>query len=130
MNSVMRFDCVFYYVLDLERAINFYVGTLGLQLSSRDVVARFDVGGVQMELVPTNDALLVGGNGNARLALDVDDIRTVVADLRAKGVSVTEVRQVENGFVATLTDPDGNEVVLWQYAQKQPQTADGNTAYS
>ena len=71
-----------------------------------------------MELVPTTDKLLVGGNGNARLTLAVDDIHTITAGLQVEGVSVSQVRQVENGYVATLTDPDGNEIVLWQYATR------------
>jgi hypothetical protein len=36
--SAFRFDCVFYYVSDLDRAIRFYTTVLGFELSSRDVV--------------------------------------------------------------------------------------------
>ena len=41
-----HFDCVFYYVTDMNRAISFYSDILGLKLTSRDVVARFDIDGV------------------------------------------------------------------------------------
>jgi predicted enzyme related to lactoylglutathione lyase len=118
MDAVLRFDCIFYYVLDLDRAISFYAGTLGLSLTSRDVVARFNIDGVLMELVPTTDRLQVGGNGNARLTLAVDDIKTVAALLEEEGVWVSQVRQVENGQMGTIADPDGNEIVLWQYANR------------
>lgn len=116
MKRMFRFDCVFYYVRDLDRAVSFYSDILGFTLRSRDVVARFDVDGVLIELVPTTGDSRVGGNGNARLALAVDDIQSAATRLQARGVSVSEVRQVQNGFLASLSDPDGNELVLWQYA--------------
>jgi catechol 2,3-dioxygenase-like lactoylglutathione lyase family enzyme len=118
MDGKLRFDCLFYYVLDLDRAISFYAGTLGLRLSSRDVVARFNIDGVLMELVPTTDRLQVGGNGNARLTLAVDDIKAVAGLLEEEEVRVSQVDRVENGYKATLADPDGNEIVLWEYANR------------
>jgi catechol 2,3-dioxygenase-like lactoylglutathione lyase family enzyme len=114
--NALRFDCVFYYVSDLDRAIEFYGTALGLRLTSRDVVARFDVDGVLFELVPTADPGVLSGRGNARLTLAVDDLLTAVAYLRGRGVIVSDVRTVSNGSMASLADPDGNEIVLWQYA--------------
>jgi predicted enzyme related to lactoylglutathione lyase len=111
-----RFDSVFYYVSDLERAIAFYRSALGFQLSSRDAVARFLVDGVLVELVPTSDPQLLSGRGNARLAVAVDDLDAAIQGLRTKGLVVSEARLVSNGRLASLKDPDGNEVVLWQYA--------------
>lgn len=116
--STFRFDCVFYYVGDLDRAIRFYTTVLGFRLSSRDAVARFDVDGVLFELVPTDDVGLLSGRGNARLTLAVDDIDDAAAELRAGGVPVSDVRQVANGRLASLTDPDGNEIILWQAAHE------------
>jgi predicted enzyme related to lactoylglutathione lyase len=83
----LRFDCVFYYV-----------------------------DGVLLELVPTDDPTLLSGRGNARLTLGVDDIEVAAEDLRHRGATVSCVRQVPNGRRASLTDPDANEIVLWQYA--------------
>jgi predicted enzyme related to lactoylglutathione lyase len=112
-----HFDCVFYYVSDLDRAIAFYTDALGFRLSSRDAVARFLVDGVLVELVPTTDPQLLSGRGNARLAVAVEHLDAAIQAFRAKGLAVSEARQVSNGRLASLTDPDGNEVVLWQYAQ-------------
>jgi predicted enzyme related to lactoylglutathione lyase len=111
-----RFDCVFYYVSDLDRAIAFFTSALGFQLSSRDAVARFLVDGVLVELVPTSDPELLSGRGNARLAVAVEHIDAAIQELRANGVAVSEPKQASNGQLASLQDPDGNEVVLWQYA--------------
>ena len=115
MNQVYRFDCVFYYVADLDRSIDFYTNVLGLHLASRDAVARFHIDGVLFELVPTDDASLFSGKGNARLTLGVEDIFAASSKLQAQHVAVSEVRTVSNGRLASFTDPDGNEIILWQY---------------
>jgi len=114
--ETFRFDCVFYHVTDLDRAIGFYTSVLGFRLASRDAVARFFVDGVLFELVPATDPDVLSGRGNARLTLAVKRIEAAVEELRAKGVAVSEIRAVSNGRLASLKDPDGNELVLWQYA--------------
>jgi catechol 2,3-dioxygenase-like lactoylglutathione lyase family enzyme len=113
--SRFHFDCVFYYASDLERAISFYSDVLGLTVSSRDVVARFDIDGVLFELVPSRDERKVGGDGNARLCLKVDDIIEAVEYLKTKGTHAGDIQKVENGKLASFKDPDGNEICLWQY---------------
>jgi catechol 2,3-dioxygenase-like lactoylglutathione lyase family enzyme len=113
-----NFDCVFYYVSDLDRAVRFYQDVLGLRLTSRDFVARFDADGVLFELVPLSESRKLEGTGNARLCFAVDDIRAALADLRSKGVPTSDVQPKEGGLLATFADPDGNELCLWQYASK------------
>jgi catechol 2,3-dioxygenase-like lactoylglutathione lyase family enzyme len=114
MSSAFRFDCVFYYVSDLDRAIRFYTDVLGLELVSRDAVARLRVDGVRVELIPTADRALLSGRGNARLTLAVEQVDQATADLAARGVPVSELHEVANGRFASCTDPDGNDIVLWQ----------------
>ncbi len=111
-----HFDCVFYNVSDLDRAVHFYQDVLGLRLTSRDFVARFDLDGVLVELVPGSQKH-PAGNANARLTLRVDDIETAVAELRAQGVAVGAPQPKANGVLATIRDPDENEICLWQYSQ-------------
>ncbi len=57
-----------------------------------------------------------GRYDNARLTLAVTQIEAAVQDLHEKGVAISEVRAVSNGRLASLKDPDGNELLLWQYA--------------
>ena len=111
-----RFDAVFYYVSDLDRAVRFYRDVLGFKLHSQDYVARFYVGDVLFELVPTLDGGKLQGNGNARLCLQVDDIQTAISELRAKRVPAQDAETKGNGILSCFRDPDGNEVCLWQYA--------------
>ena len=100
---------------DLEQAVHFYQNKLGLQLLSRDVVARFKIDGVLFELVPTIDNMKLSGHGNARLCLEVKNIHEAVAELRDRGVPSSEIEEVQNGRFAVTKDPDGNQIVLWQY---------------
>lgn len=137
MSSLFRFDCVFYYVSDLDRAIEFYSRVLGLHLTSRDAVARFRIDGVLFELVPARDAADLDGRGNARLCLAVDDIQAAAAELEARGVTVSEVRFVSNGALASFEDPDGNEITVWQDARPPssgpgapPSTSEASTRIS
>ena len=110
-----HFGCVFYYVSDLGRAISFYSDVLGFRLTSRDVVARFDVDGVLFELVPSRDKKDLRSGGNARLCLKVDNITQAVEYLNKKRTRVSEIQEVENGKLASVEDRDGNEICLWQY---------------
>ena len=110
-----QFDCVFYYVKDMERSISFYTDVLELKLVSQDIVARFDICGVLFELVPAPSGKKLQGGGNARLCLKVEDIQKALHDLTEKGIRTHQVQEVENGLLASFEDPDGNEIFLWQY---------------
>ena len=110
-----HFDCVFYYVSDMERAISFYSDVLGLRLTSRDVVARFDIDGVLLELVPSRDKRKLKGGSNARLCLKVEDISQAVEYLKTNGIHAGEIQKAENGKLTSFADPDENEICLWQY---------------
>jgi len=109
-----KFDAVFYYVNDLEKSIAFYQEKLGFPLVSRDYVARFNVNGVLFELVPHSSGTVVAASGNARLSLGTDDIHQAVRQLRARGVTTSEVKEETGGLLAFFHDPDGNELCLWQ----------------
>jgi catechol 2,3-dioxygenase-like lactoylglutathione lyase family enzyme len=110
-----RFDAIFYYVSNLERAIHFYTDILGFRLSSHDAVARFDLDGVLFELVPTQDRNKLSGQGNARVCLQVEDVQQVLGELRIKGVPTSQAEDKQNGVLGSFRDPDGNELCLWQY---------------
>jgi catechol 2,3-dioxygenase-like lactoylglutathione lyase family enzyme len=111
----LRFDAVYYHVINMERSIAFYRGIPGFRLTSRDYVTRFDLDGVLFELVPNPPGNALPGTGNARLSLGVDDIRQATRDLQAKGVATTPVKEEPGGMLSYFQDPDGNELCLWQY---------------
>ncbi|MGO9863544.1 MAG: VOC family protein [Terriglobales bacterium] len=110
-----NFDCVAYYVSDMERAIRFYRDVLGFRFVSRDDVARFDIDGVLFELVPAPDESALLGGGNARLCLRVADVEQALNALQAKGVRTRQAQRKATGVLGCVEDPDGNEICLWQY---------------
>ncbi|HZQ71053.1 MAG TPA: VOC family protein [Terriglobales bacterium] len=111
----VRFDAVYYHVTDMERSIRFYCDILGMQLVSRDYVARFDLNGVLFELVPSPAGIALTGTGNARLSLCAANIHEASEALQARGVATTPITKEDGGLLSFFHDPDGNELCLWQY---------------
>lgn len=101
----------------------FYVDTLGLTPSAdRALRTAFDwrSGDLRMRLILMPHSEL---DGPARdpyrtmLNFQVDDIDTVAARLRAQGIAFLREPSPESwGRVATVADPDGNLVQLFQPA--------------
>jgi catechol 2,3-dioxygenase-like lactoylglutathione lyase family enzyme len=115
----LSFDAVFYYVTDMEASVAFYRDTLGLPLVSRDFVARFDLDGVLVELVPLPPGTVVPGNGNARLCFSVSDMDDTLDQLHRRGIRTSGIQEKRDGRLASFRDPDGNELCLWQYANAE-----------
>ncbi|MGA9645355.1 MAG: VOC family protein [Terriglobales bacterium] len=111
----LSFDSVFCYVTDMEASIAFYRDVLGLPLASHDYVARFDLDGVLIELVPAPPGAVVAGKGNARLCFCVADLKETLEQLHARGLKTSEIEHKKGGGLAFFCDPDGNELCLWQY---------------
>jgi catechol 2,3-dioxygenase-like lactoylglutathione lyase family enzyme len=110
---------------DLDRAREFYQGTLGLTLVDQNPFACvFDVGGTMLRVTAVAQ---VATPGYTILGWRVDDIDGTVAGLRARGVTFTRYEQMgqddnsiwmaPNGDrIAWFTDPDGNTLSLTEFA--------------
>lgn len=121
-----HFDCVFYYVSDIERSIRFYRDVLGFKLVSQDVVARFDIDGVLFEIVPSAAKIEPPCGGNARLCLQVDSLENSLRELKAKKVRTGHAEDKGTGVLGSFEDPDGNEICLWQYLQHKSSAAESH----
>ncbi|HEX7131282.1 MAG TPA: VOC family protein [Iamia sp.] len=102
-------------VTDPVVARDFYVDVLGLvERPDRPDFgfggAWLDAGGQQVHLIEAAPPPAVGQH----FALQVADIDAAVAELRERGVEVSDPRAVGTGRQAFLTDPDGNGVELNQ----------------
>ncbi len=115
----LAFDAVFYYVADIHASIAFYRDTLGLPMVSYDHVARFDLDGVLIELVPLPPGTVVPGSGNARLCFSVADLQETVEQMHARGIATSKIKEKKDGRLAYFRDPDGNELCLWEYAKAE-----------
>jgi predicted enzyme related to lactoylglutathione lyase len=103
-----------------ERSRAFYVDTLGLR---PDDNARFEfwVGDTCFGIwEPEQMGMSFAPQKNAHPALHVDDIEAARAELEAKGVEFAgETFDTGVCYMAMLTDPDGNDLMLHQrYKQR------------
>ena len=105
-------------VTDLDRARAFYEGVLGLNVFSEDMgVLTFATGGTHLVVYPSDEA---GSNRANAVVWGVgDEIETIVADLRGKGVHFERydmdgvqfaegVHRAGDFRMAWFKDPDGN----------------------
>jgi catechol 2,3-dioxygenase-like lactoylglutathione lyase family enzyme len=100
-------------VSDVPVALDFYVDVLGL--SQRDDRPDFsfdgawlDAGGQQVHLI---EAAVPADHGQ-HFALHVEGLDAIVAELRARGVDVSDPKPVGTGRQSFLYDPAGNRVEL------------------
>ena len=122
MNLLMSTPVAFVSVTDRERALSFYLETLGLKLRSTDENGDFiDLGNalLRMTCVDNHQA-----HGHPVLGWNVDDLASTVRDLRGRGVEFTTFEgagQDELGIwsspdgstqVAFFSDPDGNVLTV------------------
>ena len=103
---------------DLERLLGFYRDTLGLEPHSvRPHFVSFKWGDVRLGIGTHSE---VSGQTTepyrVMVNLGVNDIREAYDSLMAKGVEFSRAPEKEHwgGWVATLSDPDGNTIQLMQ----------------
>ena len=100
---------------DVDAALAFYVGTLGLtERADRPDFgfggAWLDAGGQQVHLIQAPPPVDAGQH----FAVLVADIAAAVAELRSAGLEVSDPSPVATNLQAFLHDPAGNTVELQQ----------------
>ncbi|MFE3936640.1 VOC family protein [Streptomyces goshikiensis] len=121
----IKLELVAVPVSDVDRAKAFYE-RVGFH-ADHDVTMSEEIRFVQ--LTPPGSACSIAlGKGLTRMApgsLDnmqvvVEDIEEAHADLRARGIEVTEIMDMPWGSFVYFSDPDGNG---WAVQQTKPRTA-------
>ncbi len=121
---------VCYRVSSLDQSIAFYCETLGLKKAfdfTNDHGERFGayirVGNRTFIELFTGDPKPADGQSYAHLCLEVDDMEATVAELKANGADVGEIKLGrDESYQAWLTDPDGNRIELHAYTPNSWQT--------
>jgi catechol 2,3-dioxygenase-like lactoylglutathione lyase family enzyme len=106
---------------DPAAALEFYTSVLGLtERGDRPNFsfdgAWLDAGGQQVHLIAGE----VPPNCGQHFALAVEDLDATVAELRSKGIEVTDPVVVGAGRQSFLEDPSGNRVELQQPPRPSP----------
>ena len=102
-------------VRDADESVAFYTDVLGLTVRSDR--PDFDFGGAWLDLGEQQVHLLeidVPDDMGQHFAMHVADLADAVAELRSKGVDVTDPSPVGSGRQSFLHDPSGNRIELHQ----------------
>ena len=115
--SINRVRTITVFVADQDRAKTFYVDRLGFEVRT-DQTAGDDrwlevaPGGAQTTFVLHQPFPGTSAGTAQGLILESDDLAGDVAALRAAGVEVDGPNELPWGAQATVSDPDGNTLVL------------------
>jgi catechol 2,3-dioxygenase-like lactoylglutathione lyase family enzyme len=118
MSDLRRVDHVWFWVADMNRAVDFYTGRLGLQLRMRhgNDWAEVDGGDIRIGLHggPGADASPTPGG---TVVFEVDDLDLAKAGLEQRSLAFDEHLGEVPGYAryASFTDPDGNSMQLIEY---------------
>ncbi len=111
-------------VSDLERSLAFYRDGLGLSPAFDFIDENGHRYGIYLHLGGRNFLELFSGELAAKaekqsyrhICLEVDDIQKTAAELRGKGIEVSEPKLgKDQSWQAWITDPDGNRIELHHY---------------
>jgi glyoxylase I family protein len=100
-------------VSDVPKALDFYVGALGL--TERSDRPDFGIGGAWLDVGPGQVHLVelpVPHPIGQHFAIEYDDLDGVVAELRDKGLEVGDPSAIVGRRQAFVNDPDGNVIEL------------------
>jgi glyoxylase I family protein len=104
-------------VKDVEAALDFYTGVLGL--TRRSDRPDFSFGGAWLNAGDEQQVHLIEApvppDLGQHLALGVSDLVSTIEELRGRGVEVTDAIEVGPGHQAFLHDPSGNTIELFQW---------------
>jgi predicted enzyme related to lactoylglutathione lyase len=123
--KILEFAFIAYPVTDLDRAREFYEGTLGLKrTASPNDAEKF---WFEYEIGP--HTLGIGKSPNWKpssdgptLALEVDDFDLAIAELKNKGARFhMEPMQAPVCRMAVIFDPDGNKITI--HKRNAPKTS-------
>ena len=121
---------VCFVVNDLEKSIVFYRDQLGLKPAFDFINDKGERFGIYLHIGGRSFLELFQGTVGEPAAqpsyqhfcLEVDEIESTVAQLRANGVEVTDVKLgTDQSWQAWLTDPDGNRIELHAYTPESKQ---------
>ena len=113
---VLEFAFVGYPITDVPRARAFYEEVLGLTPASRfehegRIWLEYEVGPHTLAISNMQDDWKPSPDG-AGVALEVDDFAQAMEELKAAGVKIDGPHESPVCWMALVSDPDGNTIVI------------------
>jgi catechol 2,3-dioxygenase-like lactoylglutathione lyase family enzyme len=107
-------DLVFYQVCNMDRALEFYEGVLGLPLIRREGRdwAELQLGDVVLALA--GELATRPHQGGATVVIRTDDLDDLAAHLAANAVQKGPIEDMGGARSLHFNDPDGNQLLAIQ----------------
>jgi catechol 2,3-dioxygenase-like lactoylglutathione lyase family enzyme len=121
---------VCFIVRDLEPALEFYQGVLGLKPAFDFINDKGQRYGIYLhaghrtfiELFQSSHGQPADGQSYRHLCLEVDDVAKTVERLKTHGMQTSDViKGKDHSWQAWLEDPDGNKIELMSYTHESQQ---------
>ena len=112
----LRVKAVALPVVDSARAVNFYGKVLGLKPANHPGEPHGYLLGETILLLKPDWYADPSAQPSPRITLEVDDARSLVKSLKARGVTIAdEPEPTKTGFVASFLDSEGNKLWFCSY---------------
>ena len=114
MALLQGIETVYYRICNMEKAVAFYGGVLGLTLKNRagNDWVEFDVGGYDLAL--EGELATRPHGGGATVVFRSDDVHALDAHLATNDVNRREVEDLDGTKLLEFYDPDGNRLIAMQ----------------
>lgn len=114
MALLQGIETVYYRICNMEKAVAFYGGVLGLTLKNREGNdwAEFDVGGYDLAL--EGELATRPHGGGATVVFRTEDVYALDAHLATNDVTRREVEDLDGTKLLEFYDPDGNRLIAMQ----------------
>jgi len=111
---VRRLNVVYLYVSEMGRSAAFYRDLLGIPLEGDGEWQEAVLGGTRFALHRAHEGTGPLSAGTIHVNLEVADLDAATRRLREAGVEVAERVREDWGAAASIVDPDGYELYLFQ----------------
>ncbi len=117
--KVRAVDFICYWSKDYQKDKEFYTQVLGLTVTQEweGMFAEFDLGNATLA-IGSAEAMgekIETPQGNATVALAVEDLEAVMEELKAKGIETSDMQDFPDQCkMTTISDPSGNKIMLHQ----------------
>lgn len=114
MALLQGIETVYYRICNMEKAVAFYGGVLGLTLKNREGNdwAEFDVGGYDLAL--EGELATRPHGGGATVVFRTEDVYALDVHLATNDVTRREVEDLDGTKLLEFYDPDGNRLIAMQ----------------
>jgi predicted enzyme related to lactoylglutathione lyase len=115
----LKASCVYYYVSDMDRAVDFYTKTLALPLRVRfeNYWAEVEAGPITIGLHPTEDGKKPAAGGGT-ISFSVKNFDAIIDALKTRGAKIGRIHAPERGRFTMISDPDGNQIHIVEFNKK------------